>query len=368
VQRETVRYWAKISAYSVGQVLIYHVGILFSLFVLVMIRSNVLQTPIYFIFYLLPLQATLIRRGRQAFLVTAVISLSLLLLFRLYMASSLIQGMEEMAIRTPENPLFSGVGSVVTPLIAIELLTLAALVGGLIFVDFYREPGWRTIYRLLGATGGASAVGVVLVLILGGNSEFIASLERMFAEVMRYFRDMMAEVSEAQSAEPAPAVTPMTRDLLMKGFWHYVLSGFMFGYFINLSITVYLGRLWEARTFGAGQRLPRLKEFSIPEAFVWPLIACWAVVLLGRFQDLRGIEIVALNGGLILLFLYGLQGIGILRHLVDKHGLRRRFNMIAILVVILMLIFPPLAILLLVLVPGLGVSEIWIKFRQTRKE
>ncbi len=154
----------------------------------------------------------------------------------------------------------------------------------------------------------------------------------------------------------------------MKGFWHYVLSGFMFGYFINLSITVYLGRLWEARTFGAGQRLPRLKEFMIPEIFVWPLIACWAVVLLGRFQDLRGIEIVALNGGLILLFLYGLQGIGILRHLVDKHGLRRRFNMIAILVVILMLIFPPLAILLLVLVPGLGVSEIWIKFRQTRKE
>jgi hypothetical protein len=370
VQQETVKFWVRLTFSSVVQVILYHLGIFFSLFLMLLIRNSVLQIPIYFVFYLLPLQITFIRKGREAFLYSIFISFVILLLFRLYMASAVLKNIREMTITRSDLVIFKDVGAVIFPLILVELATLASLVGGLTLVNLYYDKRRGTLYKMLSATAGAAMVGIVLALLLNANRIFVSTMEKLFAEIMQYFRAMLMEMSSASQGgeEAAPPLQGLNPSVLMRGFWYYVIGGFAFGYFINLSITLYAGRVWEARTYGRLSRLKRLTHFYLPDNFIWPLIGFWSVVLASRFVNLHGVEIIAWNGGLVFLFLYGLQGLGILRHLMTRYRILRRLNLLIIMSILIVIFFPPLTIVLIILVPGLGVSEIWIKYRLERKE
>jgi hypothetical protein len=358
----------KISLSSVVQVILYHIGLFFSAAVMMMLmRSSVLQIPVYFVFYLVPLQIFLIRRGREAFIRSIFISFVILILLRLYMASSFAGNIEEMTITRPEFSVLRDVGAVVFPLIMIELVTLASLVGGLAMINLYQDRRWGTLYKLLFATAGATGVGVVMMLILSADSGFVANMEKLFAEIMETIRYFVSEMSGIQGSDTATdPLRGLDTALLMKGFWSYVIGGLAFGYFVNLSITWYVAKIWEARTYG--REVVRLVNFYLPDNFVWPFIGSWSLVLLGRFVNLYGIEIVAWNAGLVFLFLFGLQGMGILRHFMRKYNLSRRLHLLIIMGMLIVIFLPPLTIALFVLVPGLGVSEVWIKHRMEKKE
>ncbi len=368
MQQETVKYWVKLTLSSVVQVVLYHIGLFFSAVVMMLLmRSSVLQIPVYFVFYLVPLQFLLIRRGREAFIYSIFISFVILILFRFYMASSMTRSIEEMTITRTEFSVLRNIGTVVFPLVMIELVTLASLVGGLAVLNLYQDRRWGTLYKLLFATAGATGVGVVMTLILSADKSFIATMEKLFAEAMKYLGEMVREMSGIQNGDAAvEPLRGLDTALLMKGFWSYVISSLAFGYFMNLSITWYVTKIWEARTYG--REVKRLADFHLPDNFVWPLIGSWSVVLLGRFVNLYGVEIVAWNAGLVFLFLFGLQGVGILRHFLRKYHISHRLHFLTILGILIVIFLPPLTIALFVLVPGLGVSEVWIKHRSERKE
>ncbi len=366
MQQETVKYWARLTLSSVVQVILYHAGLFFSvLFMMLLMRTSILQIPIYFVFFLIPLQVLLIRKGREAFLSSILISFVILILFRLYMASAFTRNIEEITITRPEFSVFKEVGAVVLPLISIELVTLASLTAGLAVINLYQNPRWGTLSKLLMATAGATGVGIIMTLLLSTNRSFVATMQRLFAEAIRAFGEMVSEASGGQE-DTMESLLRIDMSRLMKAFWAYVIGGFAFGYFVNLSITWYATKIWEARTYG--REVTRLVNFHVPDNFVWPLIASWAVVLLGLRIDLHGVEIVAWNAGLVFLFLFGLQGLGILRHFMSKFHVSPRLNLLIIIGVLVVFFLPPLAIALIVLIPGLGVSEVWIKHRMKREE
>ena len=110
MQQETVKYWARLTLSSVVQVILYHAGLFFSvLFMMLLMRTSILQIPIYFVFFLIPLQVLLIRKGREAFLSSILISFVILILFRLYMASAVTRNIEEITIARPELSVFKEV-------------------------------------------------------------------------------------------------------------------------------------------------------------------------------------------------------------------------------------------------------------------
>ena len=368
MQQETVKYWAKLTLSSVVQVILYHIGLFFSAVVMMLLmRSNVIQVPVYFVFYLVPLQFLLVRKGREAFIYRIFISFVILILFRFYMASSVAKNIEEMTITRPEFSILKDVGAVVLPLIMIELVTLASLVGGLALINLYQDRRWGTLYKLLFATAGATGIGVVMTLVLSADRGFVIAMEKLFAEAMGYLGEMVREMSGIQGGDAAvEPLRGLDTTLLMKSFWYYVIGGLAFGYFMNLSITWYVTKIWEARTYG--REVKRLVDFHLPDNFIWPLIGSWSVVLLGRFVNLYSLEIIAWNGGLVFLFLFGLQGMGILRHFMRKYRISQRLHLLIGIGFFIVIFFPPLTIALFVLVPGLGVSEVWIKHRMERKE
>ena len=150
---------------------------------------------------------------------------------------------------------------------------------------------------------------------------------------------------------------------MMRTFFEYVLGGFLFGYFVNLGGAWYVGRLWKARMPGADNRRLRLSGFSVPDRLVWPLIVAWAVVLVGRVAPLGILSAIALNVGMVLLAVFGLQGLGIAGYLADRNPTVLAFRRFWLLGLALALVIPRLAVLLLVGIPAVGVSEIWVKYR-----
>ena len=371
VLEEKSKYYIRLAVSSVLHVVLYHVGIFISLFLMLLFRNSIVQVQLYYIFYLIPLQIVLMRKGRNDFLLMILISFILLFIFRIYMASSVISGLKDISTQAPGSIPFSKLSTVVFPMILIELVTLASLVIGLAVINLFQHEKWGMLYKLLGVTAGAALVGILMVLALNTDKTFVETMQKLFLEVFQYFRTLMAELPDLKEPLVEEGIKPLIDvdpSLLLKGFWHYVLGGFIFGYFTVLSFSWYFGSILGNRSLGRTPRIIRLSQVRLPDFFVWPLIAFWTIILLSRFVDFYGIDIVAWNGGFVFLALFGLQGLGILRFLMDRYQVLKRINMLFFVIIFIVLIFPPLMIILFVLIPGLGVSEIWIKYRVDRKE
>jgi hypothetical protein len=362
------RNWISLLATAGVDVLIYHVGIVASFIFMLLARASVVQIPIYFAFLLVPLQITYVRRGPEAFTWTALLAFGLLLFLRLLLAGSALRELSAGVDRDLETVVLAPLPDVIGPMVAIEMVTVGALIGGLIWLNLYSRQHlpWRTTYRILAATGAATVVGLLTVVTLQGRSGFVESLTDLFANVLDMFRRALSETLEGQAPPPMEGVFSDPQALL-GAFWDYVLAGFGFGYFVNVGAALYLGTSWGIGP-GSGRSRPALRDFRLPENFVWPLIGSWALVLLNQYVPLGLLKTVAMNAGFICLFLFGMQGLGIIQHLMERNPRRRmQLNRIVIIALVAALFIPILTVAALVLVPLLGISEIWVNYRYPQK-
>lgn len=107
-----------------------------------------------------------------------------------------------------------------------------------------------------------------------------------------------------------------------------------------------------------------LAGFRLPAMLVWAFIVAWAAVLFGA---LAGVDMLALffaNIAIGVTLLYGLQGLGVAQVWLRTRG----YKVSAIVLAVLSLLVPPVFALVIVLVPVIGLSEIWIDHRSRMKE
>jgi hypothetical protein len=167
----------------------------------------------------------------------------------------------------------------------------------------------------------------------------------------------------------------VTADDLYILFKIYFLNSFLVIYFYLIALTWRLGRKIGLRSVGKLSRLSSIKEFYVPEKLVWLFFIPLTITLLKVLLQSKGIKVelglvgFAVSNSLYVMgTLYGLQGLGLLQYLMEKRGLSaglRKMTGIALLISIF--IFPVATILALIL-PGLGVSELWINYRRNDKE
>jgi hypothetical protein len=354
LQNTKTAFWINLVLRSVGQVALFHLGIFVFLISTLLLRNSLVQIPVYFTFFLIPLQVTYIRQGRETFFYSLVLSFVMLVVLWVGLANAGLSGLSVF-------PEIEGFRRIITTFISIQLLTIASLLGGLILINFYTQR--RVLYRLFLSTLAAGTLGTIVILFLSRDSALISGLESYFKEATKLIAGLYT--GDANIILPAELADPT---LLVKAFWYYVISGFIFGYFVNLSISWYVGSVLVNRSYGKVGRLTILKKFKLPEFFIWPLIAAWSLVLLSHLVKLPFIYSLFLNVGLIFLFLYGIQGLSIIQHLLAKYNISGRWKTLLLLVMFMVLFFPPIAIAFYIIVPGLGVSEIWIKYRSRGKE
>jgi hypothetical protein len=368
------RTWVALAVSALVTVLVYHAGMIATVFFAVMARYQALQLPLYFAFLLLPLQVAYNRRGARDAVRIAALAFLMLLLLRVVTAVSVLR---ELTAGTGQiESALAPLPGILVPLVFVELVTAAVLIGGQLWLNVYSPVyvTWRTLYRILAATAVAAAAGLVTVVLLQTNSRFVEGIERLFANVAAMIQEGLANAI----GEGAPEVRAIDPTQSVQVFWDYVITGFVFGYFVNLTGAWFLGNQWsDPRRFG---RRPVLSYFKVPDTLVWPLIVSWALVGADwersserisswpdQFVELGVIGSLALSAGMLFLFLFGLQGLSILRFLAarsDRLKDLRRFWFIGLLI---LMVFRPLVLLTLAGVALFGISEIWIEYRVERR-
>ncbi len=113
--------------------------------------------------------------------------------------------------------------------------------------------------------------------------------------------------------------------------------------------------------------LPSLAAVKAPAIALWPTLAAWTglfIVLVTRTEGVM--QTVAWNTALCLASLYAAQGLGIISHFFARRNASRVFRMLAPLAIAVALVNSTAGIVMLVALPLMGISEVWIPYRNMK--
>jgi hypothetical protein len=295
--------------------------------------------------FLIPLQVVRVRRGARHFLVAAAAAFVAIAGVRLALAAG------ELA----------GAG---TPALVLELTVVLGMLAGLAWIQLPELlgrpallPGGRVV-RLLIAAAGAGLVSVPLISYLGRSQAFTEGLGRLF-DAAAALLNRLADPGGGEAGFRGEELAAMTRAVFLRSF--------LLDYLLVLTFCWWVGSVLGARSLGRGPGITPLARFRPAEALIWPLIAGLALVLLDLVLPLGPLELIGWNLLLVMLFFYGLAGLGILRFLLDRLGAPRSMRLAAWLVLGVLAFAPGVNAALAVLLCGLGVSETWINYRNRER-
>ena len=298
-----------------------------------------LLAPGVFLF-LIPLQVLAIRRGRQAFGHAVLLLVLLAVLVEMAMAGA------RAALPAHERYLHQ-----------IGLFLSGLLLGGLWLLNEPRILPYRNVLRILVATGAAGLIAVPFVGHLLGDPEFTVTMRHYIADqpILRMSLDQ-ADLSESQAA---------ALDLFVNTIGEVLLRGVCFLYLVYLVTAWWLGSLWGARTVGRQSPIGRLLSFRLEPWCIWAVLLSGAGVLGDALvEDIGFLGYAAWNVFSVFLFLFGLQGIGVLQWLLRRYNVPGPMRVMIAVALVFMLFRPVLTYLPLFGLPLLGLSETWIDFKR----
>ncbi len=211
-----------------------------------------------------------------------------------------------------------------------------------------------------GVRSEALALGVAAVLALGGVAVLVyasghwdrpvAAVEEHLGGLLDSMEALTSQWGLSDPPTPADAPTRRLRGVLLAAFPGLLFVGSLLtgaGYVLALQSLV---RRWPAQ-LGALQ--PATFRWELPEVLVWAFIGSGALFLTG----VPGLRVAGLNGLVVLLGLYFLQGLSIAAFLFRRFQLPRFLATLSV----ILLVFQPVFALL---VAGLGLFDVWFAFRR----
>jgi hypothetical protein len=252
-----------------------------------------------------------------------------------------------------------------------EVAAFLLLAAGLAVANL-RMGGARALLRLLAATGAVCAAGAPLVAAMAANPAVRGLVDGLFADASRMLSAVFATGDSVAGTVIEAMIVPETLKAMIR---ESLLNSFVVSVFAFLAFS-----WWAGSTAGSRAAMPaatprwRFAAFRLEGWWLWPLIVSLALVaadLLGlaervpdtwsviRASALYGVW----NTALLVLFLFGLQGLAILRFWLEKRGVARFVWPLVVLVVLGALVTPRLNAVAAVALPLFGASENWVRYR-----
>ena len=227
-------------------------------------------------------------------------------------------------------------------------------------VLFHLPLPMRRLYRIL-LTGLLPLVtGLVLISQLHSGSE---AAERVLAFYSAMLGDMLATFSNG-------AFTQEGMQLFVDLSLRVLTSTYMIAWMFFMGLGLLISDAVANRMYRRDKPL-FIERFSVPDMFLWPLIASWILVLFDIIFGLGAadgtLSRAVWNIALVLLMVYGTAGLSIAYYVIQRRG-RRVHPISLIMLVVLLLFFPGINVVIMILLPLLGVSEHWIHYRNGNKE
>lgn len=303
-----------------------------------LIASFVLyQFTLFYVLFLVPLHVLALRRDRKDFLlVSAGVALAIL-----------IQEISRM-VRF-------GAGRQESLLLAVGLFVPLAFVGGAVF--FHAAlPSVRRLYRFLLQACLTGLCALVLIAVYEAGGQAAENTKTLIVEQLRILMTGM-------DGEPMFGI--MDVEMLYTLAIAILERTFLSGMMLQSALMLGIGYLIAGRM--TGNRFFRITGFHVPERLLWPSLVIWAGMLVDAIFPLSLFGIACWNAGLVLAMVYGTQGIAICLHLLGRRGVRLRLSTMVIWSVVLLLI-PGVNVLCMIGMPLVGLSEIWIRYRDVKEE
>jgi hypothetical protein len=301
-----------------------------------------LLAPGVFLF-LIPLQVLAVRRGASAF------GYAVLLL-------ALLAAVVELAGSGMRAELAAAEGY----LHRIQLFLSVLLLGGLWLVNEPRVLPYRHLLRIIIATGAAGLVAVPFIGGLLGDPEFAPTMHAYVAD-QPLLRMSLNPSAAIESPPPSMAAV----ELFANTIGEVLLRGVLFLYLVYLVTAWWLGSVWGARTVGMRSPIGRLVAFRLEPWCIWALLLSGAVVLGDALlEDIGLLSYAGWNVFSVFLFLFALQGIGVLQWLYRRYNVPGPMRVMIGVALVFMLFRPVLTFVPVFGLPLLGISETWIDFKR----
>jgi hypothetical protein len=292
------------------------------------------------LFYAVPLQFAALSNGRKAYLSVSLVSTVLILIVRFILLSA--TGFSE--------------------LIVLDAVVVAVVATGLYFANFMLQR--YSVPVKLGIV--TAALGLLFISAApfadGLESRIVGSIDKM--------TELMNSLSIPTETEGTVLLQEETFFLMVKDvFGRSVLAVFFF----FLCYSWWSSSLLYQRM--GGKMTPETTNWSLPDGAVWFLFLPLTVFLVDRLLNgsglilLKGIPAYAVSNLLFIMGgLFGIKGLQIIRVMFRKWNVPRQMNLMLFLAMGMLAVIPGVNLILLIVVAGLGVSELWVNYRIFDKE
>jgi hypothetical protein len=158
--------------------------------------------------------------------------------------------------------------------------------------------------------------------------------------------------------------------VLLQDYVTLVIELIMKSISIMLWITI-SGSWWIGTALGSRKKNIQNEEkaiqkrgYNVPQWLLWPSIVAWILLLFALYGEKSGIlALVAWNSALLAAFWYALQGFSAISHFFVAKGKRNFTGIIVVLLAMLLLLDSRAGLVIAILAPLLGVTQVWLQYR-----
>ncbi|GAB6277194.1 MAG: hypothetical protein SAMD01599839_17340 [Rectinema sp.] len=204
------------------------------------------------------------------------------------------------------------------------------------------------------------AAAVVLSVIFGfllqasiGTEGVQQSIAGMIAQMIDSTGMQSPDISTITQSYVAPAVS-IIFDCFGAALW------------LMLAGSWWIGNRLGALKVSTEEKIQEGKSssFNVPSWLLWPSIAGWTLLLFVLYGHKTGIlAIIAWNASLAAASWYGLQGFSVISRFFQLKGMQQMTGLVLVLLAVLILLDTKVGLAVAMLVPVLGVSEVWLQYR-----
>ncbi len=200
----------------------------------------------------------------------------------------------------------------------------------------------------------APAVLTLLMLFIGleGESSMKALEDTLRSEAESYIQVLEKSGETAENLKNIRKSVEDTIPIAARIFPSFILIGALMGAITNFLTVRYLWLRFYTRQYFEGMDVSR---WMLPDVMVWVLIASIGSMFFGPEIS----QVAGMNLAIILLFLYFLQGLSVVTHILKS----KKFPKWAWVLVFVLI---PLNPMFFGLVVGMGLFDIWVDFRKIR--
>jgi hypothetical protein len=208
----------------------------------------------------------------------------------------------------------------------------------------------------------SSLIGIACIGIL---SVPLILFLRQSDELIQFFRIQVNEIIKVAAGEEFFKEAGLTAEGIFNFAAELVFKNYLASLYIMTTLAFYLTK----RLYARYKRLKAyaLGSFKLDDRYIWFFITGWFGVVVSVYLETGFAEYLFWNTAIIFLYLFGVQGIGIIQYLFEKYSVSKGARLAIVIGSIIGLLTPGINVLILFGVPVFGASEIWIHYRERSK-